>query len=224
MARANRGRAPAPRPTAGKVIQFPRMTSKNPPTKSALRRLLRARLKDIHPAQREAASAQARALMMRQPVWQKARSVLFYSPLPDELDLLPLLQQALVEGKTIGLPRFAPESGGYGAARIGDFARDCVPGKFGVLEPSPHCEALPLNVLDLALVPGLGFDASGHRLGRGAGFFDRLLAQVAGTKCGVAFDEQLDQLIPAEEHDILLNCILTPTQWLEAPGRPPVLS
>ena len=79
-----------------------------------------------------------------------------------------------------------------------------------------------LNSLDLVLVPGLGFDAAGHRLGRGRGFYDRLLVQIAGTKCGVAFDEQMRPSIPAEQHDILLNCILTPTQWLEISGRPPL--
>jgi ribonuclease Y len=54
----------------------------------------------------------------------------------------------------------------------------------------------------LALVPGVGFDAAGHRLGRGRGYYDRILAGVAGTRCGVAFDEQLAGPIPAEPHDI----------------------
>ncbi len=54
-----------------------------------------------------------------------------------------------------------------------------------------HCRAMPLKRLDLALAPGLGFDVSGRRLGRGQGYYDRLLAEIAGAKCGVAFDEQI---------------------------------
>lgn len=216
MADANRGVAGAGRPIPGK------MTSQNVLSKRELRRQLGARLRDATAAWREEASARARDLLARQPVWREARTVLFYAPLPQEIDLLPLLRRGLAEGKTIGLPRFAPETGVYGAARITDFARDCAAGKFGVFEPSAYCAPLAPNVLDLALVPGLGFDAAGHRLGRGGGFFDRLLAQVAGVRCGVAFDEQLRPFIPAEEHDILLNCILTPTQWLETSGRPPI--
>jgi 5-formyltetrahydrofolate cyclo-ligase len=70
--------------------------------------------------------------------------------------------------------------------------------------------------LDLVLVPGIGFDVSGRRLGRGQGFYDRLLAGIAGTKCGVAFDQQVVGQIPAEKHDASMNFILTPTRWLEA--------
>jgi 5-formyltetrahydrofolate cyclo-ligase len=198
------------------------MTSTIPLQKRALRLELRDQIGRVSVARREEVSAQARDLLERQPVWQNARTILFYSPLSDEIDLRPLLERALAEGKTVGLPRFAAEAGVYAAARVADLARDCAAGKFGVLEPLPHCAPLPLNVLDLALVPGLGFDAAGHRLGRGAGFYDRLLSQIAGTRCGVAFDEQMRPLIPTEEHDIVLNCILTPTQWLEISGRPTI--
>jgi 5-formyltetrahydrofolate cyclo-ligase len=67
----------------------------------------------------------------------------------------------------------------------------------------------------LVLAPGVGFDAAGGRLGRGRGFYDRLLAHISGIKCGVAFDPQLVERIPMERHDARMNCILTPTRWLE---------
>ena len=200
------------------------MTSPSALLKRELRGRLRARLQEISPAQREEFSAQARASLARRRVWREAGAVLFYAPLPDEIDLLPLLERALAEGKTVALPRFVPETGVYAAGRITDLARDCAPGKLGILEPAARCTPFALNLLDLALVPGVGFDAAGHRLGRGAGYFDRILAQVAGTKCGVAFDQQMVQQIPAEPHDISLNCILTPTQWLEISGSAPLLS
>jgi 5-formyltetrahydrofolate cyclo-ligase len=188
--------------------------------KSLLRRELRGSLKEVSAARRAEASAAAQALLAGQPVWRSARSVLGYAARGDEIDLQPLLQSALADGKVVGLPRFLEDGGVYGASRIEHFTRDCAVGKFGVLEPLPHCAPLPLNVLDLVLVPGLGFDAAGHRLGRGAGYYDRLLGQVTGIRCGVAFDDQIRPLIPTEQHDIVLNCILTPTRWLEITGRP----
>jgi 5-formyltetrahydrofolate cyclo-ligase len=191
--------------------------------KRDLRARLRARLRDIPAPRRERDSAQARALLARQRVWLEARAVLFYDPRPDELDLLPLLEQALAEGRTAALPRFIPETGRYAACRIEDFSRDCAPGRFGLREPAARCPIFPLNRLDLALVPGVGFDAAGRRLGRGQGHYDRLLAEAAGTRCGVAFDEQMVEQIPAEPHDLALNCIITPTRWMEIAGRRPIL-
>ena len=77
----------------------------------------------------------------------------------------------------------------------------------------PDCEPAPLNRLDLVLVPGVAFDAQGRRLGRGKGFYDRLLAKVRGHKCGVAFDVQIVSGLPEEPHDVRVDSILTPSRW-----------
>jgi 5-formyltetrahydrofolate cyclo-ligase len=177
---------------------------------------LRACLKGLTPAQRDAASACARALLRRQTAWQRARAILFYAPLAGELDLTPMLEEARKDGKAAALPRFVSETGTYQAFEVSDYERDCAPGKFGIAEPGPHCPPVSLNGLDLALAPGVGFDVSGRRLGRGQGYYDRLLAGIAGTKCGVAFDQQVVGQIPAERHDVSMNFILTPTRWLAA--------
>jgi 5-formyltetrahydrofolate cyclo-ligase len=182
--------------------------------KAELRRSLRAALRRLGEAERASASTQAQALLRRQAVWLEARAILFYAPIAGEIDLTPLLEEAVAAGKTAALPGFVSATGTYGAFAVSHLGRDCRPGKFGVPEPSPACAAWPLNRLDLALAPGLGFDLSGRRLGRGGGFYDRLLARVGGIKCGVAFDRQIVERVPAEAHDIRMNVILTPTRWL----------
>jgi 5-formyltetrahydrofolate cyclo-ligase len=101
----------------------------------------------------------------------------------------------------------------YAACRIQDTSRDLQISNFGIREPGTHCTEI-LSQLDLILVPGIAFDLHGRRLGRGKGFYDRLLAGVHGTTCAVAFDEQLVDEVPVESHDIHLNCMLTPTRWL----------
>ncbi|MEY2466031.1 MAG: 5-formyltetrahydrofolate cyclo-ligase, partial [Verrucomicrobiota bacterium] len=73
----------------------------------------------------------------------------------------------------------------------------------------------PIKPLDLILVPGVAFELHGRRLGRGKGFYDRLLADMRGTTCGVAFDEQIVAEIPVEPHDVHLDYLLTPTRWIE---------
>jgi 5-formyltetrahydrofolate cyclo-ligase len=67
----------------------------------------------------------------------------------------------------------------------------------------------------LILVPGVAFDLRGGRLGRGRGYYDRLLSGLQGYRCGVAFDEQIVDRVPLEPHDASLNCILTPSRWVE---------
>ncbi len=186
--------------------------------KSDLRAQMRAALQKMATDKRQQDSRQIRERLVRQSVWNEASAVLFFVPLPDEPDLLPLLAEALAAGKTVALPRYVPDTGSYAACRIEQYPQDCISGKFGIPEPSPACPIFPPNRLDLSLVPGLGFDLSGHRLGRGKGYYDRILKEVTGIRCGVAFDEQLIDQIPTEPHDIALNCILTPTQWMEFPA------
>jgi 5-formyltetrahydrofolate cyclo-ligase len=192
-------------------------------TKAALRAQLNALLKDMPAEERASCSRQACSRLEQQTVWQQANSILFYAPLPAELDLWPLLLQALATGKQICLPRFEPEQGAYAACLIEDVARDLQPGKFGIREPREGCPKIPLNRLDLILVPGIAFDLNGRRLGRGMGFYDRLLASLDGPTCGVAFDQQIVNHVPAEPHDIRLSCILTPTRWHSLGGPRAVL-
>src|SRR5260221_6696143 len=104
---------------------------------------------------------------MQQTVWQKAQSILFYAPLPEELDVWPLLVNTLAAGKTISLPRFEAEQKGYVACHIRDAAGDVREGQFGIREPGELCERISLNRLDLMLVPGIAFDLKGYRLGLG---------------------------------------------------------
>jgi len=183
--------------------------------KAELRRSIRASLKAMTPDQRATASVQACALLEQQTVWKKAKLIFFYAPMPEELDIWPLLSDSLAAGKTVALPRFDSATQRYVACQVMDIARDLGYGKFGIREPGGDCIAVPPNRLDLVLVPGVAFDVHGRRLGRGKGFYDQLLATVRGRTCGVAFDEQIVDAIPVEPHDVHLNCILTPTRWIE---------
>jgi 5-formyltetrahydrofolate cyclo-ligase len=183
--------------------------------KAALRRQVYDRLKAMTPAQRGMASANACRLLGNQAVWSKARAILLYAPMLEELDVWPLVADSLAAGRTVALPRFDPSTKQYSARRIRDLTRDVRVGHFGIREPAAHCAAFDLGRLDLVLVPGVAFDARGCRLGRGKGYYDQLLTQVRGATCGVAFDEQIVAEVPAEPHDVHVYCILTPTRWIE---------
>ena len=183
--------------------------------KSILREKVRARLKTIPTSELAIPATKICGRLKASEIWRAAKSVLLFAPLPDEPDLWPLLADALADDKLVALPRFDPATKKYAACQIRNPAADLVSGQFGIREPNNSCPALPLNRLDLILVPGVAFDLHGRRLGRGKGFYDQLLADVRGQTCGVAFDEQIVAEIPMEPHDIPLNCILTPTRWIE---------
>ena len=181
--------------------------------KEALRQKLRAEGARHSPAELAEGSRALCERIRHQEVWQKARAVLLYAPLPAEPDVRPLIESGLEMGKTIVLPRYDTVSRAYQVCRITEPGSQLTKGEFGILEPSPECPVGELNKLDLALVPGIGFSLNGCRLGRGKGYFDRMLSEVRGWKCGVAFDWQVAVEIPTEQHDIRLNSIVTPTRW-----------
>jgi 5-formyltetrahydrofolate cyclo-ligase len=187
--------------------------------KAALRKKIRGELSRLSPDARLAASAQAGARLQQERAWREAVWVLLYCPLPDELDVFPWAQDALLSGKKVALPRFDPIQNLYLACQVLSLKDDLQTGPYGIREPRKGCPAVALNRLDFLIVPGVGFALNGRRLGRGKGVYDRLLASVRGSKCGAGFDEQIVDDLPVEPHDIRMDCILTPTRWRWADPR-----
>ncbi len=139
--------------------------------------------------------------------WQEAKVVMAFAPLGDEPNIEPLLCAT----RATALPRWTGDA--YEPAQITDLAVDLHPGKFGVREPSPECAALNWAIIDLMLVPALAFDNKGNRLGRGGGFYDRLIdcARNAGpvTVVGVCFEWQLVEKIPVAVHDRHVDIVVS---------------
>jgi 5-formyltetrahydrofolate cyclo-ligase len=186
------------------------MTPSMSDSKSALRQHIRDRLGQISLAVRMVESLELCARL--EPQLQSAHTILFFAPLPDELDVWPLLEKLLPAKKICALPAFDSAAQSYSSRRVKNLETDIFTGKFNISEPLATCEEIPLNRFDLVLVPGMAFDESGHRLGRGRGFYDRILAAASGVKCGVAYDFQLLEKIPMEPHDARVNFIFTPTR------------
>lgn len=182
-------------------------------SKSALRRQTLGYLRGMDTCRRESLSAQAREKLCAQQVWLQAEAILFYAARKDELDLVPLVETALRAGRRVLFPRYIAEVDAYAPCEITDPSRDLLPGHYSIPEPVPHCRPGALKPLDLLLIPGVAFDLVGRRLGRGKGYYDKLLATLSGVRCGVGFDEQIVSDIPVASHDAHLNCILTPTRW-----------
>jgi len=188
--------------------------------KGAMRREIRSRLRALSAEQRLLDSHSAFLVLEAQGAWRGAKSIAFFSPRTDEMDVWPWLAAAVKLEKAVSLPGWDAASGEYVFKVLGDLKSDLVPGRYGIPEPAEHCPPAALNSLDLILVPGVAFDMQGHRLGRGKGHYDRTLTKLHGIRCGVAYEAQLVDEIPTEPHDERLNCILTPTRWIPIPAAP----
>jgi 5-formyltetrahydrofolate cyclo-ligase len=182
--------------------------------KAGLRKTIREALGKISLAVRLVESLEICARL--EPQLQSAHTILFFAPLADELDVWPLLEKLLPAKKICALPAFDAALQYYSARRVKNLETDIFTGKFGVSEPLAECETVPLDRFDLVLVPGMAFDRTGNRLGRGRGFYDRILGAASGVKCGVAYDFQLLEKIPVEAHDAKVDFIFTPTRCVRS--------
>ena len=189
------------------ALQEPRLA------KRLLREQLRLAKRELAQDERDKQSAKICQRLLGSHLWNENQSVLLYFPLQTEVDIKLLIEKGLDSGKTISLPRFEPRTKRYEIGSINGL-EDVVEGAFGVNEPSPDCPEIDPKQLDLGIVPGVGFDALGTRLGRGGGYYDRLLQGLTATVCGVCFREQVLPRIPEEAHDIKMDWIATPDGWL----------
>jgi 5-formyltetrahydrofolate cyclo-ligase len=125
-----------------------------------------------------------------------------FFPLATEVDLVPLLEELAREGR-LALPRV--EASGLSLRRVGDLG-ELVAGPLGLREPPASAPPVALSGLAVVLVPGLAFTAAGARLGRGGGYYDRMLAGLPGNvrTIGVGFADQLVDELPMERHDVWL--------------------
>ena len=94
---------------------------------------------------------------------------------------------------------------------VADLERDVASGYLGISEPRPHCPAVELSTIDWVLVPGVAFDLSGHRIGYGGGYYDRLLPSLreGAPRIAGAFELQMVERVPAAAHDLEVDAIVT---------------
>lgn len=176
--------------------------------KQELRSRLRARRLQVSPSAAQAAGEAVARHLESAPELRAARRVALYAPLPGEVPTAPLFALCRVLGKRTLVPRVRRNRLEFVAVPGLDELR---PGRYGVPEPSAERAAEPLEVDDLVLLPGLAFDRHGHRLGRGAGFYDRTFpaGRTGPHLFGIGFAFQLVQTVPSGPGDRAVDAVVT---------------
>jgi 5-formyltetrahydrofolate cyclo-ligase len=148
------------------------------------------------------------------PELKKAKSILLYFPHKNEVDTTYIIEKLLEQGKDVILPKVV----GFhiNPIKISDLT-SLKSGYAGIKEPEG--ETYPLEKVDIIVIPAIAFDMTGHRLGYGKGYYDRLLSKVDALKIGLAYDFQVLEKLPSEPHDIPVDMIITPTKIIRTTGK-----
>ena len=186
--------------------------------KRALRREYAARRKALSDSERRVFDAAICDNIRRMPVFQKAANIAAYISFGSEVDI-----SMLFRGKRLFLPRFETRSGVYEMVAVEDLKRDLLPGKYGIPEPLPSLPAADMEFLSsqvLFLVPAVACDRNGCRLGRGGGYYDRLLAGVKTPPVAVIYSCQLSETaLPGAEHDTPVRWVVTEREVVDIAGN-----
>lgn len=186
----------------------------------------RARVAELSRERRVAASASLCRRLLEWDRLARAGSVMVFDGDDSEPDLSAVVFALAARGVRVAAPRVNWETRTMDAALIRGEA-DLVPTRHGLRQPGPDASALDRTELDLVLVPGVAFDASGGRLGRGAGYYDRFLRDDSAPEgvtvgpirtCGVAFEAQIADTVPTEDHDLPVDWIVTEDRLIDCRG------
>ena len=142
----------------------------------------------------------------------ESRIVLLYTPAPNEVDTLEIIRRSYLYGKIIVLPAFDPNSRSMRLFKVDDLNRDLAQGTRGNLEPNPkRCKSVPIDCLDIAIIPGVAMDEKGGRVGQGNGYYDRLIPDLPITtrKVGLVYELQIVSSVPLEGHDKHVDIVIT---------------
>lgn len=171
--------------------------------KDEIRRRIRNRKRLITDAERRNAARSVFDALERTAAFLMAENILIYHSLPDELQTLDFLQKWHTR-KRFFLPRVA----GVNLELLPYSPDSLQPGAFGIEEPAAGQPVDP-STMELIIVPAVAYDRQGNRLGRGKGFYDRLLAETRATTIGVAYDFQLLDALPTDPHDTPVHIVIT---------------
>lgn len=189
-------------------------------SRQGLRDAVRLRRRSLAPVDSHSWSRSIQCSALKRVEYRNARAVVLYSPVENEVDTSLMLSDALTSGKQVFYPKLSLV-GRPGFARIRS-AEDLVAGRHGILEPAGS-EILEPTDGDGSIfyIPGLLFDRQGHRLGRGGGWYDRVLEGLGsqGFFVGLAFEFQIVDELPTEKWDQRVHCIITEKNQIDCGER-----
>ena len=142
----------------------------------------------------------------------EAKIALLYVSGDNEVQSRNIIKRAYAYNKIVVLPAFDAKTFDMKLMKVDDISRELKSGPRGVPEPDEGlCKIVPIDRIDIAVIPGVAFDEKGGRVGSGKGYYDRLIPKLAITtrKVALTFEEQIIPQVPMESHDKHVDIIIT---------------
>jgi 5-formyltetrahydrofolate cyclo-ligase len=142
----------------------------------------------------------------------ESKIVLLYVNGGFEVSTRKIIKKCLADNKIVVLPAFDRETHTMKLMKVDDPDTDLSPGSRGIPEPiEDRCKTVPIECIDIAIIPGVAFDEKGGRIGSGEGYYDKTIPQLAITtrKVALAFEGQIVPHVPAESNDRYIDIIIT---------------
>jgi 5-formyltetrahydrofolate cyclo-ligase len=175
--------------------------------KKALRREIGAKKRALTPEQIENRSAMLADKLYKSPQYRDCTSLYAYLSFNQEVRTNPIIQRAWVDGKRVAVPKVVGDEMVF--IWIDSFDNLAPQGAFHIMEPIEN-GPVAADESALILMPGLAFDPEGHRVGYGGGYYDRYLAaQPHHPTVALCYDFQLYEHLDVEDHDVLVDVVIT---------------
>ncbi|MFO7678215.1 MAG: 5-formyltetrahydrofolate cyclo-ligase [Thermoplasmatota archaeon] len=155
-------------------------------------------------------SNQIKKTLFSLEIFHASSSILYYISYGKEVDTHKMIQESLAVGKNVIVPKVLPNNGTLLLSRLLSW-NDLEKGCYGILEPTQNSiRQIDINMVDLIVVPIVGFDLQRNRIGHGKGYYDKLLYKNQHIPTiGLAFECQMVNDIDKEDHDIKIDMIIT---------------
>lgn len=180
-------------------------------TKNKIREGYRQKRRELIPSLKQSMDARIVRHFLSLASYRFSDVLLAYYPMEEEVDIRPLIEEALASGKRVALPRCQPEG-----ARMDFFfissLDELVPGRYGIPEPGPAAELFDRKstLPSIIVIPALVYDRFGYRLGYGRGYYDRYVGDFCGVKAGVSYNAFVRSAsLPRGRFDIAVDYIVT---------------
>ena len=178
--------------------------------KKTLRQKMLKKRSDVNKSEILEKSNQIKKRLFKTKELNQAHTILFYISYDNEVYTHDMIKECISNGKHVIVPITDKENRFLILSKLENWENlDC--GAYGILEPrKEHVKEISIDLIDLIVIPGVAFDEHGNRIGHGMGYYDGLLKNsINATHIGLAFEFQIVDTIPVEEHDINVDKIVT---------------